>query len=72
MAVPGRVAAGLDLEVPHGEVGGAVGLADQPADSAAVRARHIDRLGFYVLAGLDFHGEFPLLESWKHTAVENQ
>ena len=36
--VLGRVAAGCDFEFAHGEVGGLVALADEPADAAAGRS----------------------------------
>ena len=44
MAVARRVAAGGDLELPHREIRRAVPLAQEPADLAAVRAFHLDRL----------------------------
>jgi hypothetical protein len=56
MAVPRRESADADLELPHGEVRSPILLADQPADGAALRALHRDRLLGDRFVMIDFHG----------------
>src|SRR5436190_5833816 len=66
MTVPRRVAARSDLSLTDRTIRRAVLFAQQPADLAAVRAFHLDRLLSDCLTMVDFHGNssfFPFSPS---------
>src|SRR5437773_1834582 len=58
MAVPRSIAAGRDFELAHRKIWRAILFTQEPANTAALRAFHFDRLlsnGFVVM---DLHGSF--------------
>ena len=61
MAVKGGVAAGFDLELPHGEVGSSVRIRDQLPHGTALCTFHLDFVFFDRFVTDDFHWDpwFP-------------
>jgi hypothetical protein len=57
--MPRCVTAGLDFELPHGEIGGSIVAAKQPADPTTAGTFHIHDLQIDLFRGLYLHRISP-------------